>query len=80
MDLQELNLNEMEDVTGGKGGSKKLLPQKDGYVVYQIERGDTLLKIASWYGTTVKAIQNANPTIKNANDITAGYYIYVPVK
>ena len=81
MENKELNLNEMEEVSGGKGGSKKELARKEGVIVYQIERGDTLKKIASWYGTTVDAIMAANiGIIRNADDITAGYYIYVPQK
>ena len=78
-DMKEMNLNELEQVTGGTGGSKNPLPPKAGYTVYWIQRGDTLTKIANRYGTTAKAIKAANPTIHNANDITADYYIYVPV-
>ena len=77
--MNELNLNEMEGIAGGKGGSSKELPKKDGYIVYQIEPGDNLTKIAKWYGVTVQKIKDANPgLIKNVNDITAGYYIYIP--
>ena len=78
MNETELNLQEMEEVTGGKGGSPKVLPKKDGYIVYQIAYGETLGRIAKRYGTTVQAIVNANTTIQNANDITAGYWIYIP--
>ena len=39
MEKKELNLDEMEQAAGGKGGSKKELPRKDGVIVYQIERG-----------------------------------------
>ena len=78
---KELNLNEMENVAGGKGGSPTVLPPKDGYIVYQIVGNDNLTKIAKNYGTTVKAIVAANPTLEgNANFIRAGFSIYVPVK
>ena len=81
MSNNELNLNEMENVAGGKGGSPTELPKKDGYIVYQIIGSDTLTKIAKTYGTTVKAIVAANPTLEgNANFIRAGFWIYVPVK
>ena len=81
MEKKELNLDEMEQAAGGKGGSKKELPRKDGVIVYQIERGDSLKKIARWYNTTVDAIMAVNiGIITNANDISAGYYIYVPQK
>ena len=75
----ELNLNEMEEVTGGRGGSPTKLPYKAGFDVYQIQRGDTLIRIANRYRTTADYLQSINPTIKNKNDITAGYYIYVPM-
>lgn len=77
--VNELKLNEMEEVVGGSGGSKNPLPERAGYIVYWIQRGDTLTKIARRYGTTAQAIKAANSTIHNINDITADYYIYVPV-
>ena len=76
----ELNINELEGILGGKGGSKTKLPPKGGCIVYQIQSGDKLGVIARRYNTTVEAIQAANPgLIPNKNDITAGYYIYIPV-
>lgn len=77
--MNELNLNELEEVSGGKGGSKTVLPRKDGFICYQIESGDTLGKIAKWYNTTVDKIMAANVgIIKDKNDISAGRYIYIP--
>ena len=76
----ELNLNEMEAVTGGKGGSPTPLPTKRGFSVYRIKSGDCLSKIAPAYNTTTNYLMSINPTITNKNDITAGYYIYVPAK
>ena len=78
MDNNELNLNEMEEVVGGKGGSPTKLPPKAGCDVYRIKSGDNLTKIARHYGTTAEHLKAMNPTIHNINDITAGYYIYVP--
>ena len=77
-DMKEMNVNEMDQIVGGTGGSRNPLPTKAGYTVYQIQRGDTLTKIARRFNTSVAAIKAANPTINNVNDITAGYYIYVP--
>ena len=74
----KLNLNEAENVVGGRGGSPTYLPTKEYCDVYQICRGDTLTKIAKTHHTTVDYLMSINNTIKNKNDITTGYYIYVP--
>lgn len=78
MENMELNVNEMEEVVGGKGGSPKMLPAKAGLKVYQIRKGDNLHRIANRCRCTVKELMAINPTITDANDITAGYYIYLP--
>ena len=78
MIMNELNVNDMEEAAGGRGGSRYMLPDKAHYVVYRIQKGDTLSFLAYDCRTTVKALMRANPTIKNPNDITAGYYIYLP--
>ena len=78
MIMNELNVNEMEEAAGGRGGSRRMLPDKAHYVVYRIQKGDTLGFLAHDNRTTVEALMRANPTIKNRNDITAGYYIYLP--
>ena len=76
--MNELNLAEMAKVSGGSGGSPKPLPPREGFEVYQIKKGDTLGKIARKYGTNAEQLKQLNSTIHNVNDITAGYYIYVP--
>lgn len=43
-----------------------------------VQRGQTLSQIAQIYGTTVQAIQAANPQISNPNLIYAGQTIFVP--
>ena len=45
---------------------------------YQIRRGDTLSGLAQRYGTSVSALMNANPQIKNANLIYAGASLAIP--
>lgn len=56
-------------------------PSEPSYISYKIKKGDTLSKIAKKYGTTVKAIQAANPDkIKNVNLIIAGDTIKIPTK
>ena len=48
--------------------------------MYHIQKGDTYYLIAALYHTTVVDIMAANPMkIQGVNDITPGYYIYVPV-
>lgn len=76
--MKEMNMNEMENVVGGQGGSPTRLPDVPGYLVYRIKSGDCLSRIAGRYGTTAEYLKAINPTIYNINDITAGYYIYVP--
>jgi len=49
-------------------------------VAYTIKKGDTLSAIAKANNTTVKAIQNANPSITNPNVIRAGATIQIPGK
>ena len=54
-------------------------PSEPTYIKYKIKSGDTLSKIAKKYGTTVKAIKEANPDkIKNVNKIYAGDTIKIP--
>lgn len=51
------------------------------FMTYKIKKGDTLSKIAKTFGTTVKAIQEANPNkIKNVNKIYAGDIIKIPTR
>lgn len=76
--MNELNLNELEKVTGGRGGSPYRLPEKEHYWVYQIQSGDKLTKIAHRYGTTTQELMRINPSIDNINFIVTGYYIYIP--
>jgi len=76
--MKEMNLEELESATGGRGGSPTPLSPKAGCLVYQIKRGDKLGMIAKRYNTTCAAIKAVNSTISNINDITEGYYIYIP--
>ena len=81
MDTNELNMNELEQATGGKGGYKKPPEPIDGLEIYQIKQGDTLTRIARRYGTTWMELKDLNrEVIKRAGDITWGYYIYVPAR
>lgn len=79
-EMMELNLDEMENVTGGRNeqGYETKPKKKAGCKLYQIKRGDTLGKIARANGTTVKEIMRLNPNIKNPNLIGLGYWLYLP--
>ena len=81
MENTELNLNEMEEISGGKneGGYDRPPKEKSGCVIYKIGAGQTLGKIARANGTTVERIMKANKELKNPNFIRAGAYIYLPV-
>ena len=78
---RELNPKELEEVVGGFGGSPNPLPEKKGYDRYKIESGTNLTRIARTYNTTVAFLMDLNKDyISNKNDITAGFWIYVPKK
>lgn len=49
-------------------------------IIYKVKAGDTLGKIATAYNTTLKAILNMNPQIKNPDLIHVGDLIKIPVK
>ncbi len=47
--------------------------------VYTIKKGETLSKIAKAHGITIEELLAANPTIKNADKISEGQQITLPV-
>ena len=59
-----------------KGGMTKKGYAKGGSV--KVKSGDTLSQIAKSRGTTLKALLDANPGIKNANMIRVGQSIKIP--
>ncbi len=71
----ELNAEEMNSIVGG--GRYDKLPPKSGFVIYQVQTGDTLSKIAHKFGCTVNNILAWNPKITNKNTIYAGEYLYI---
>lgn len=75
----EVNMNELEAVSGGAGGSSTPLPPKAGCQVYRIIGNDTLTRIAQRFNTTVDYLMAINKgIIDNKNFIRAGFYMYVP--
>lgn len=78
----ELNMEELEEVDGGKaayGGYTRKPGAKAGCKIHRIASGETLGRIAAHYGTTVQKIMKVNPELKDPNKILAHAYIYVPV-
>ncbi len=47
-------------------------------VRHKVKPGDTMVAIAKQHGVTLKALQDANPQIKNINQIKVGQLISVP--
>ena len=46
---------------------------------YTVKKGDTLWDIGRRFGTTVDAIMEANPWIKNRDHIEPGWVITIPI-
>jgi len=63
--------------TGSAAASGGVVPSATP-LVYIIQSGDNLTKIATKFNTTVNAILAANPAIKNANSIQKGQQIIIP--
>lgn len=74
MEAVELNAEEMNEVAGG---AFKALPAKTGFIVYRIQKGENLTRIAKKYKCTVSQLLSWNPKITDKNIIYAGDYIYV---
>ena len=83
MNNNELNLENLEQVNGGKGyyGGYRTKPgARAGYKIYKIQPGDNMGKIAKANRTTVDAIMNANwEVVEDPGKIRAGFYLYIPV-
>ena len=73
MEAIELNLEDLDLATGGY----KRPAQKAGFIIYQIVKGDTLIRIASRFHCTVNDIMKWNPKITNKRLIYAGDYLYI---
>ena len=73
MEAIELNLEDLDLATGGY----KKPAEKNGYIIYQIKKGDNLTRIANNFKCTVKDLLNWNPKITNKSLIFAGDYLYI---
>lgn len=78
-----LATNDIRDPDSLVEGQQLLIPPDDSVyegelVPYTVKAGDTLLSIASKYGSSIKAIQVANPVLKSG-EIEPDQIIVVPV-
>lgn len=72
-DMEEnkmLSEEELEQVDGGAGKNTKI-------VEYTVKHGDTLIRIANHYRTSVSAIMRLNAIIKDKNFIVSGWVLRV---
>ena len=65
-----LSEEELEEINGGVSSSGKI-------VSYTVKHGDTLIRIANHYKTTVNAIMRLNSQIKDKNFIVSGWVLKV---
>ncbi len=72
MNKNVLNESELDEVTGGAQSF-------NSYVYYTVVANDNLSRIAKRFGSTVRAICNANPIIKDKNLIRVGWELKIPV-
>jgi LysM repeat protein len=63
---------------GGAAKAKPAATPASAGGTYKIKSGDNLTNIAKANGTTVQAIMQANPQIKDANKISAGASLNLP--
>ncbi|MCB9077502.1 MAG: LysM peptidoglycan-binding domain-containing protein [Anaerolineaceae bacterium] len=78
-----LATNQIRDPNSLEEGQQLLIPPDDSVyqgelIPYTIKEGDSLIGIASKYGSSVKALQVANPILKN-DELTPDEHIVVPV-
>lgn len=75
---KEMNLEELDEVTGGKRHFTKE-PDRPGWIQHQVQRKDTLIRIAEKYGIKDwKEIRKWNPHINpETNMIRDGEYLWI---
>lgn len=69
--------NRVETEATSAPGAPTGTPVPDGFVEYTVVAGDTLLAIANRYGTTIRAIQDANELL-NPDRLSIGQVLLIP--
>lgn len=74
--MSEIDVNALKDeeLVDANGGAVK-----GTYYRYKIKKGDTLIKIAARFGTTVDILCEIN-NIVDKSLIIAGHYLFIPTK
>lgn len=79
--MRELDLNEMEQVSGGREyGMAKPPLSKDDRMAERVRDGDTILSIAHRYGLHYQKILDANPGMTRTDTLIPNTYIYIPTR
>ncbi len=78
MENIELNVNELEEATGGKRHFQPE-PDRKGWIQHKVEGGETLIRIANKYGIKDyhKIIEWNNHIDPKTNMIRAGEYLWI---
>jgi len=78
MDMNELNMNELEQVSGGKRHFEPE-PERSGWIQHKVSATDTLIRIASKYGISDwRKIREWNRHINpETNMIRTGEYLWI---
>jgi len=78
--VQEMNVEEMEDVAGGKRHFSPL-PDRAGWIQHKVTSHDTLIRIAAQYGISDwRRIRDWNPHINHeTNMIRTGEYLWIKI-
>ena len=76
--IKELNLDELEKVTGGKLHFKKQ-PEREGWIQHEVKATDTLIRIAKQYDIPDwRQIRNWNPHINHeTNLLHTGEWLWI---
>ena len=66
------------DGIAGSAVHRALMPYYTGYVTHTVRRGDTLYNLSQKYGTTLRAVETANPDVDPTN-LAVGSVLTVPL-